>query len=178
MNTALLVIDVQAALFESSPPPGDADGVIQRINALTERARALDVPVIYVQHEREGTPLAADSAGWQLAPGLRPDARDVRLRKTTPDSFLNTRLEPLLQEHDIKHLVICGYASEFCVDTTTRRAAALGYRVTLASDAHTTHDKDHASAAQIRAHENATLPNLTSFGPVIRAVPAADVDFQ
>jgi hypothetical protein len=50
--------------------------------------------------------------------------------------------------------------------------------VTLASDAHTTHDKDHASAAQIRAHENATLPSLTSFGPVIRAVPATEVDFQ
>ena len=178
MNTALLVIDVQAALFGSSPPPGDADGVIQRINALAERARALSVPVIYVHHERAGTPLAADSPGWQLAPGLQPDAKDVRLRKTTPDAFLNTRLEPLLQEHDIKHLVICGYASEFCVDTTTRRAAALGYQVTLASDAHTTHDKDHASAAQIRAHENATLPNLTSFGPVICAVPAAEVDFQ
>jgi nicotinamidase-related amidase len=132
MNTALLVIDVQAALFGSNPPPGDADGVIQRINALAERARALSVPVIYVHHEREGTPLAADSPGWQLAPGLQPDAKDVRLRKTTPDAFLNTRLEPLLQEHDIKHLVICGYASEFCVDTTTRRAAALGYRVTLA----------------------------------------------
>ena len=66
MNTALLVIDVQAALFESNPPPGDADGVIQRINALAERARALSVPVIYVHHERAGTPLAADSPGWQL----------------------------------------------------------------------------------------------------------------
>jgi nicotinamidase-related amidase len=177
MNTALLVIDVQAALFESDPPPGDAAAIVQRINALADRARALSVPVIYVQHEREGSPLAPDTAGWQLAAGLRPDARDVRLRKTTPDSFLNTRLEPLLQEHDIRHLVICGYASEFCVDTTTRRAAALGYQVTLASDAHTTHDKDHASAAQIRAHENATLPGLTSFGPVIRAVPSADVAF-
>ncbi|NRF72034.1 cysteine hydrolase [Aquincola sp. S2] len=177
MKQALLVIDVQAGLFDGERRPGDGAAVVQRINALADRARAAGVPVLYVQHEREGTPLASDSPGWALAAGLTPLPADARLRKTTPDCFLGTRLEPLLQEHDIRHLVICGYASEFCVDTTIRRAAALGYTVTLAADAHTTHDKDHASAEQIRAHENATLPNLTSFGPVIRAVPAAEITF-
>ncbi|HSW05951.1 cysteine hydrolase family protein [Aquabacterium sp.] len=177
MTTALLVIDVQAALFEGERRPGDASAVIARINSLAERARSAQVPVIYVQHEREDTPLAEGSPGWALARELQPATLDVRLRKTTPDAFLHTRLEPLLQEHDIQHLVICGYASEFCVDTTTRRAAALGYTVTLAADAHTTHDKPHASAEQIRAHENATLPNLTSFGPVIRAMPADAIGF-
>lgn len=177
MTTALLVIDVQAGLFDGDKRPGDAAAVIERINGLAERARRAQVPVIYVQHEREGSPLAHGSPGWALARDLQPAPLDVRLRKTTPDSFLHTRLEPLLQEHDIKHLVICGYASEFCVDTTTRRAAALGYTVTLAADAHTTHDKPHASAEQIRAHENATLPNLTSFGPEIRALPAAEIGF-
>jgi len=63
------------------------------------------------------------------------------------------------------------------VDTTTRSAAAHGYAVTLAADAHTTHDKAHASAAQIRTHHNATLPDITSFGPRIRAVPADAIDF-
>ncbi len=177
MKSALLVIDVQAALFDSNPPPADGAAVIARINALAERARAARVPVVYIQHERDGTPLAHGSPGWALAPGLQPAEADVRVRKSTPDSFLNTRLEPLLQELDIQHLVICGYASEFCVDTTTRRALGLGYAVTLAADAHTTHDKPHASGEQIRAHENATLPNLTSFGPQARAVPAAQITF-
>jgi hypothetical protein len=49
--------------------------------------------------------------------------------------------------------------------------------VTLVADGHTTHDKAHASAAQIRAHENATLPGIGSFGPVIRALPAAEIRF-
>jgi len=177
MTTALLVIDVQAGLFDGDKRPGDASAVIGRINALAERARAARVAVIYVQHERDGSPLVHGSPGWALARELQPAALDVRLRKTTPDSFLHTRLEPLLQEHDVKHLVICGYASEYCVDTTTRRAAALGYQVTLVADGHTTHDKPHASAELIRAHENATLPNLTSFGPEIRALPAETIQF-
>jgi nicotinamidase-related amidase len=102
---------------------------------------------------------------------------DLFLRKTTPDAFLRTPLEQILNEFGVKHVVVCGYASEFCVDTTVRRAAALGYGVTLAADAHTTCDKPHASGAAIRAHENGTLPNITSFGPVIRAIPSEKTTF-
>jgi nicotinamidase-related amidase len=72
---------------------------------------------------------------------------------------------------------VAGYASEFCVDTSVRRAAALGYPVTVAADAHTTHDKPHADAAFIRAHHNLTLADVTSFGPAIRAQAAEAIDF-
>jgi len=61
------------------------------------------------------------------------------------------------------------------VDTTVRRAAGLGLAVTLAADAHTTHDKPHADGVQIRAHHNATLPAISSFGVKIAAVAAADL---
>jgi nicotinamidase-related amidase len=79
---------------------------------------------------------------------------------------------------DASHVVICGYASEFCVDTTVRRAAANGLTVTLADDAHTTHDKPHANAATIRAHHNATLSNIRSFGPKISALRAEAIAFD
>jgi len=167
MNTALLVIDVQRGLFDPEPRPFEADAVIDRINALTARARAADVPVVFLQHESASLPVETEA--WNLAPRLRVETRDAIVRKTTPDSFLRTDLEELLVSWHVRHVVICGFASEFCIDTTTRRAAALGYSVTLAADAHTTHDKPHATAAAIRLHENATLSDLTSFGPVITA---------
>jgi len=178
VNTALLVIDVQTGLFDGEIQPFEADAVIQRINRLAEMARAVDVPVVFIQHEAPGSPLAFESPAWQLAKGLEFMTNDRRIRKTTPDSFHSTDLGALLESLGVDHLVITGYASEFCVDTTTRRAAALGYRITLVTDAHTTKDKAHASAASIRAHENATLPDLTSFGTVIRPVLAADVRFD
>ena len=49
MTSALIVIDVQRALFETTPAPADADAVLARINTLTDRARACGAPVIYVQ---------------------------------------------------------------------------------------------------------------------------------
>jgi nicotinamidase-related amidase len=175
MTSALIVIDVQRALFETSPPPFEAAQVLERINALAHRARAAGVPVIYVQHESPGSNLAHGEAGWHLDARLAPAANDIRVRKTTPDSFLRTDLAQVLERRGAKQLVVCGYATEFCVDTTVRRAAGLGLPVTLAADAHTTHDKPHADGGQIRAHHNATLPAISSFGVKISAVPAAEL---
>lgn len=177
MKSALLVIDLQRGLLETAPPPFDLEATLDRINELARRARAADCPVIYIQHERPGSPLIHGQPAWHLHPRLTVADSDLRVRKSTPDSFLGTDLKRHLDALHVDQVVVTGYASEFCIDTTVRRAASLGYRVTLVADAHTTHDKAHAPAAQIRLHENATLPQITSFGPKIRAVASDEVSF-
>jgi nicotinamidase-related amidase len=176
-KSALLVIDVQRGPFEQEPPPYEADAVVDRINDLAAQARAAGAPVVFVQHERPGTQYEFGSETWELERGLVVQPGDVVLRKTTPDSFMRTDLAELLAQKGAEQIVICGYASEFCVDTTARRAAGLGFQVVLVADAHTTHDKPHATAAQIRAHHNATLSQMVGFAARIQAVPAADVEF-
>lgn len=177
MAAALIVIDVQQGFFRPAPAPALADRLFTHINELAARARAANAPVIFVQHETAAGRLAHGTPDWALATQLHVEPTDRTLRKTTPDSFLRTDLERLLAASGISQLVICGYATEFCVDTTVRRAAALGYEVTLAADAHTTHDKPHADAAQIVAHHNATLPSIVSFGSRIRAIAADEIRF-
>jgi nicotinamidase-related amidase len=178
MKSALIVIDVQRGLFDPEPRPAEADAVVDRINGLLARARSANIPVLFVQHEAPGSFLAHGEPGWALEARLDAQPQDIVVRKTTPDSFLRTELAERLAALDVTHLVLCGYATEACVDTTTRRAAGLGFTVTLAADAHTTHDKPHASAAQIRTHHNATLSNIKSFGVPIRALPAAEIGFD
>ncbi|MCX9156016.1 cysteine hydrolase [Niveibacterium sp. 24ML] len=178
MRPALLVIDVQCGLFDDAPRPFEADLVVARINALAAKARTAGAPVVWIQHERAEGLLAHGSESWQLESQLQTQAGDCFVRKATPDSFLRTPLADLLAERGVDHLVICGYATEFCVDTTTRRAMALGYPVTLVGDAHTTHDKAHASAETIRAHHNATLSSISSFGPRTAVLAADAVVFE
>lgn len=60
--------------------------------------------------------------------------------------------------------------TEFCVDTTTRRALALGYPVTLVEDAHTSAGNAALTPQQVIAHHNATLTNISSFGSRASAV--------
>jgi nicotinamidase-related amidase len=178
MAAALIVVDVQEGLFRPTPSPASSESVFTRINELTSRARAARVPVIFVQHESATDDLEYGTPGWALAKELHVQASDEIVRKTTSDSFLRTSLGSILERNGVSNVVICGYATEFCVDTTVRRAAALGYDVTLAADAHTTHDKSHAKAAWIVEHHNATLTGIESFGPTIQAVATADIRFD
>ncbi len=170
MKPALLIIDVQQALCEGPGAAFDAPAVIDRINALAVAARAAGAPVIWVQHEDDGT-LRHDTRGWQLADGLHAQPADLRLRKTTPDAFHRTGLAERLQQHGADTLIVCGMHTEFCVDTTCRRALALGWPVLLAQDAHTSAGNAVLSPQQVIAHHNATLTNIASFGPRVQTWP-------
>ena len=126
--------------------------------------------MIFIQHESDAGYLEYGTPPWQLAQGLVAEPSDIRIRKTTPDSFLRTHLEVTLQAHAITNLIICGMHTEFCVDTTTRKALALGYPVVLIEDAHTTAGNEYVTPKQIIQHHNATLTNISSFGPRVSTV--------
>jgi nicotinamidase-related amidase len=172
MKTAVLVIDVQEGLCEGAHATFESQRVIDRINEVSAKARAAGAPVIFVQHESPSGDFAFESTTWQLAGRLNVAATDLRLRKTTCDSFHRTALRELLNARGITDLVVCGMQTEFCVDTTVRRALALGYPIALVADAHTTENSRHLSAAQIIQHHNDTLANIESFGPRVRAIAA------
>lgn len=177
MKTALLIIDVQQVLCYGDYAAWDITRVLANINAVGTQARAAGAPVFLIQHDEPGGPLEANSPGWQLAEGLHTAATDLRMRKQASDSFHNTDLHAQLQQRGIMNLVICGLQSDFCVDTTTRRAMALGYPVQLVADGHSTLDNEVLTAQQIATHHNVTLANLSSFGFRTQAVPAAEVAF-
>jgi nicotinamidase-related amidase len=177
-KVALLVIDVQQGLCEGEYKAFQIEQVIARINALADRARGENAPVIFIQHESKVGLLRHGSDAWQLAAGLVVKPQDVVLPKTTPDSFLRTDLARFLAERGVESLVVCGLQSEFCVDTTTRRALALGYPVVLVVDGHSTLDGEYLSAAQIIQHHNVTLSSISSFGPTVRPVASSEVSFM
>ena len=68
-------------------------------------------------------------------------------------------------------VVICGFATEACVDTTVRSAWAKGFRVVLAAGAHTTTANAVLSAEQIVRHHDVVLARFA------RVVPAAEITF-
>ena len=175
MSTALLIVDVQQGLCEGEHDAFESQQVIARINVVSEKARAAGALVVFIQQESTSGYLEWGTDAWQLARGLHVETSDLRLRKTSPDSFHRTELEEVLRSRSVSSLVICGMHTEFCVDTTTRRALALGFPVVLVEDAHTTEGNKHLSAAQVIQHHNDTLTNITSFGPRVRAVSSDDL---
>ena len=165
MATALIVIDVQNAVLDNSASPVRQPSVdkaqtemVLRLQKVLSQARANGTPVFFVQHnEPPGDPLATNSAGWHIRRELTPNAGEPIVQKASCDSFHDTNLHELLQAAKIGHLIIGGNATQFCIDTTCRRAVSLGYDVSLLGDCHMTGDAGDLRFDQIIAHHNATL---------------------
>lgn len=177
MKTALMVIDVQQGLCEGPWAVHDVPGLIARVNAAIAKAHAAKVPVIFIQHE-EPEGLVYQSEAWRLAKGLDASASDQYSRKTACDAFAQTALHSQLEQQGITQLVACGLQTEFCVDTTVRRAVSLGYPVTLLSDAHSTMNTEALSALQIIAHHNATLSGFSCNGAHIELKRVDELQFS
>ncbi len=79
------------------------------------------------------------------------------IQKQSPDSFHQTDLHSNLIDLEINKLIIAGLQTEYCIDTTCRRAYSLGYDITLVKDAHSTWNSDQLTAKQIIAHHNNIL---------------------
>lgn len=150
---ALLVIDLQVGCLGGSPPRHDLQGTLERVNALSATVRKSGV-VIFVQHTDAAEGLEKGSANWKLSPALVRAPTDLLMEKSACDAFLETNLDEMLRQRGITELIIVGCATDFCVDTTVRSAAAHGYEVTVASDGHTTRDRPHLSAAKIIEHHH------------------------
>ncbi|WP_047980503.1 cysteine hydrolase family protein [Ornithinibacillus contaminans] len=156
-KTALLIIDVQNGMFDESFPIYDGEQQLKNIQVLIRKARAANVPIFYVQHNDEE--FIAGTTPWEIHSSIAPNEGEVIVQKRTPDSFCETDLQEKLQAEDIRHLVIVGSQTEYCIDTSTRRAFSLGYDVTLVKDAHRTFDTETLSAKQIMEHHNSVLGN-------------------
>ena len=177
MSTALLIIDVQRALCAGEYECFDIKRIIDTINGLSAKARNANIPVILIQHEEEGDLLQFNSEGWQLAEGLVTSDEDLRVRKTTGDSFYQTNLGALLQKRDVDRLIICGLQTDYCVNATVRQAHTLGYDVVLAADAHSTVDNGNMAAEDIIAEHNKDLAHLTGSVARIDVIPAGEIKF-
>jgi nicotinamidase-related amidase len=164
-RSVLLVVDMQEAVVTGL---FDAEGVLARTATLVGRAREEGAPVVWVQDDRVGE---AGSPAWQLAAPLVPIDHEPIVRKRHRDSFAATDLPDVLHRLGATRLVIAGAQSDYCVRTTTQRAAAEGYDVVLVSDAHTTEDAEWdgvvITGEQIVAHTNLYFSGLRYPGQVI-----------
>jgi len=178
-DTALLVIDVQVALFEvPGNPTYQEQALLTNIADLLTRARSTHTPIIYIQHQEKDGPLVSGSRGWQIHPVIAPREHEPIVHKRAPDAFLSTMLEDELRTRGISHLVITGCRTDFCVDTTSRSAISHGYDVTLVADGHSTINRVVLNADQIVAHHNATLNGFGSDEHVIIVKPTSEIVFS
>jgi nicotinamidase-related amidase len=176
-NSALLVVDVQNGVVDGSH---NRDEVVSTITSLVARARADDVPIVWVQHNSDELPQGSDQ--WQYVPELKQDDGEPVVQKRYADSFEDTDLEAVLAERKIGRLVVAGAQTDCCILATLHGAAIRGYDATLVADAHTTEDMTQwggAAPNKVIDHVNLYWENSYSApGRATGTARGADVTFR
>lgn len=182
-HTALVVVDMQRDFCV----PGwafDKLGVditmyppmIPRLARLIEGARAVAVPVIYIQmtvlpnrasespaqirfnlrlhlaSHGEGEPLRYTedgSEGQAILDELAPKDGDLIVKKYRSSGFWGTNLDLLLRSNGIKSVVVTGCTTEGCVESTARDALFNDYYVVVAEDCVASDDREQHDASML-----------------------------
>ncbi|AFY34931.1 cysteine hydrolase family protein [Calothrix sp. PCC 7507] len=167
MKRALLVIDVQNEYFTGklpiTYPPGNLDNIFQVMNI----AREQGIPIIVVRHtqpQADSPIFCKGSKEWELHPEIAKYPYDLLIEKNVPGSFTGTELETWLRNRGIDTVVISGYMTQMCCDTTARQASHLGFSVEFLADATGTLTfKNNAGVATDEELHRATLVAQDTF---------------
>jgi len=146
-KTALLVIDVQRALFTRQNPIYEASKLIQTINTLVDQAHLYGVKVIYIQHANKSV-LLEGTEGWQFHPKLKPNPTNVTIQKAQGNAFVGTQLQSTFEAWGIQNIIITGLVSHQCIKATSLGGIELGYKVFLVKGGHSNDRKDAADVIE------------------------------
>ncbi|QRY81804.1 cysteine hydrolase [Pseudomonas sp. PDNC002] len=162
---ALILVDIQNDYFPSGKWPlvgieAAADQAAKVLAAFRERGDL----VVHIRHEFESTDapfFVPGSDGAKIHTKVANLPAEPVVLKHFVNSFRDTNLKTILDEHGIDSVVVVGHMSHMCVDGASRAAADFGYAVTVLHDACATLDLEFngvkVPAAQVHAAYMASL---------------------
>ena len=168
MKTAVLVIDVQNIYTKSESELycEDAQQTVSKINELIESHK--DSEIIYVKHmhKADGSDLGRmydyyeeEAEEFDFVEGTEDVEYDSTLKilenskhiiKNRYSAFQYTDLDDYLKEKEIEKLVICGFMTNFCCESTARDAHDKDYYVDFIIDATGTPGTENYGQTEIR----------------------------
>ena len=150
----MIVVDMQVGLL-SGPPKHDLQGVVGRIDRIAAMVRERSGRVVWIRHcGKSGDDFERGTQGFEFLPGMVHHPDDCVIEKTLNDAFAGTSLKQTLVRLAPDRVLISGWATDFCVDSTVRSAVSSDYDVVVIADGHTVSDRPHLAAPAVIEHHN------------------------
>ena len=165
-ESVVVVVDAQNTYRQGPLQLEGVEPALDRIAALLARARATSTPVIHIQHNAgPGTPYDVDAPIGAIADKVAPAAGEPVITKQYPNSFVGTDLQAQLDALGRKQLVVVGFMTNMCINSTARGAFNLGHAVVVPASATATralpsHDGALVPASQVQANALAAVGDL------------------
>lgn len=173
-DAALLLIDCQNTYREGVMKLVGVEAALTRARRLLERARDAGIPIFHVRHDAgAGSPYDLNTDLGAISDEVAPAKGEAVITKTRPNSFVDTDLHQQLQAAGASNLVLAGFMTHMCVNSTARGAFNHGYAPTVVAAATATRDLPHGGGVlTAQAVHEASLASIADlFGVVV-----ADVD--
>jgi nicotinamidase-related amidase len=157
-TTALILIDVQKGFRDQEYWGGNrcTPELEKNISLLLEAFRKANLPILHVKHDsiRLSSPLHPSQDGNEIEEYAKPLAtnNEPLLHKTVNSGFIGTDLEKRLRALGTSTMVITGFTTNHCCETTARMAGNLGFNVLFVRDATATFDR-HFEDKTIKAND-------------------------
>jgi nicotinamidase-related amidase len=121
---------------------------------LLAKARALKIPVIHIQHDAgAGSPYDVSAEIGAICDEVAPIAGEAVITKNYPNAFVGTDLDQQLKALGIKNVVLAGFMTHMCINSTAHGAFNLGYFVTVVASATATRPLQAANGKVLSAQE-------------------------
>jgi len=165
------MIDCQNTYTQGIMKLEGVDAALAEAARLLARARTAGIPVIHIMHDAgAGTPYDVDAPIGQITEAVAPKPGEPVIVKRYPSSFVQTVLDEQLSSGPTKNLILAGFMTHMCVNSTARDAFNRGYQPTVVASATATRelpgpDAVPVSAADLQAASLATIADL--FGVVV-----------
>jgi len=135
-NSVLILIDIQNTYRRGLMQLTGVEQAILEAQKLLKKARDLKIPIIHIQHDAGvGSPYDVSADIGAISPEVAPIAGEKVIIKNYPNSFVQTTLESELKTLGIKNIVLAGFMTHMCVNSTAHGAFNLGYATTIIASA-------------------------------------------
>jgi nicotinamidase-related amidase len=153
-DSALIMVDCQNTYRVGVMQLTGVEKAIIEAKALLERARALNIPIIHIQHDGGvGSPYDLTTDIGQISNEVAPKDGEYVITKNFPNAFVQTELDERLKALNIENIVLAGFMTHMCVNSTAHGGFNLGYKPTVVASATATRPLQAAGGKVISAEQ-------------------------
>jgi nicotinamidase-related amidase len=165
-ESTLVLIDCQNTYTQGVMELEGVQAALDEAAALLDRARSAGIPIIHVQHsDGPGSLYDIEGESGAIVTRVAPREGEPVVVKQYPNSFVETDFDEKLKAVGASNLVIAGFMTHMCVNSTARGAFNHGYAPTVVAAATATRslpgpDGEPVSAAAIQSASLAGMGDL------------------
>ena len=175
-DSALIMVDCQNAYRRGIMQLTNVEPAIKEAQKLLQMARDLKIPIIHIQHDAGvGTPYDVTAEIGAISDEVAPKNGEAVVTKNYPNAFVATPLEAQLKALGIENIVLAGFMTHMCINSTARGAFNLGFKPTVVASACATRSLTGANGKVIDAqtmHDGALAAIRDLFAVVLDDVNA------